>query len=298
MLEPSIAIEAAQYGLIETLEKSRKANYRFTTYIAYDDRIKARTQTEEIVSSNPDLIFTIGATCSQMAKEITCKRKKHIPIVFTAVKGPAEINLVESEASSGNHLTGVTGLSMSFEQRLSIMLMLKPLIKKALIPYNPGGYFIEKDQQETATLLRNRGIEVQPVAVYYLSELGQKISPFLQGSDKPNVIITMRDSIGTAGVEALVKLCNNAGVALFSAYSHGVKKGAAFGIGSFDEAFGISGAQLVKQVLEEGRHPSDIPITALFDGFYRLIINEKAVKKQNVNIDPNLFFIMKNTVMI
>jgi ABC-type uncharacterized transport system substrate-binding protein len=295
---PTPCSEASYRSFMSTLNKSAKANYQFTNYNAYNDRIKMRTQAEEIVKSNPDLIHPIGALCPQMAKEITLKRKKLIPIVFTAVKGPVEVDLVESEAYSGNHLTGVTGLSLPFEQRLGIMLVIKPTIKKALIAYSPTIHFVESDKQQVEAILHNKGIQVEAVQVYQTNEITQKITPFLHGPDKPDVLITLRDNVVSSSYTALVKLCNNAGVTIFSAHLDGIEKGGAFGIGSFDDAYGTASAHLARQVLEEGKAPSQIPITQLFEGFIKLAINTKTMKQQNLKIDPNLLFVIKNTVFL
>jgi ABC-type uncharacterized transport system substrate-binding protein len=291
-------IQAIIRAFTDTLKKSNNANYQFTYYDANNDRTLMRSQAEEMVISNPDLIYPIGALCSQMAKEITEKRKKLIPTVFGAVKGPAEIGLVASEASSENHLTGVTGVGISFEERLKVMLLVKPDIKKVLIAYCPAIHFVEKDKQEIEKILCDKGVQVIAVQVYQMNEVAQKITSFLQESDKPDVVITLHDNIVSASYDLLVKLCNSAHVALFCSHLEGVEKGCAFGIGSFEDSYGIASARLVRQILEEGKHPSQIPTTRLFEGLSKLMVNTKTMKEQNLTVDPNLLFIMKNTVLV
>ncbi len=290
--------EATHKAFMQALQKSEKARYEFVVFNANNEHSKMRSQTEELVNSNVDLIFAIDATCAQLAKKITEKRDNPIPIVFGGVKGPAEIDLVQSEEASGNHLTGVTGISMSLEQRFSIVSMLKPNIKKVLIVYCPSVYFVEKDSQDIETLLTKKGIAVEKAQIFQTNELVQKVTPFLMQQKRPDLIIILRDNIVSSGADALVKLCNSHNITLFSYHLDHVKKGVAFAIGEFDEDYGIASARLVQEILEKGKHPSQIPIAKLDSEFYHLMINTKTMKQQNLNINPNLLFIMKNTKVI
>ena len=66
-----------------------------------------RSEAEEIALGDYDLVFTVATQSTRTMKEVFEKKKLSTPIVFTAVPFPIKLNLIVSEASSGNQLTGV-----------------------------------------------------------------------------------------------------------------------------------------------------------------------------------------------
>jgi putative ABC transport system substrate-binding protein len=283
-------------GFIKTLNKSTKAKYTITTYDGNNDPLKMRAQTEKFVGQDIDLIFTVGAACSKLAKETTLKRNKTLPIVFADVMNPAEMDLVESNVSSGNHVTGIAAGLMPFKQQMEMMLLVKPEIKKAVLPYNPGIKYLEESVEEIKQALQGTNIGLQLVPVYQTNNLIAKVSPFLE--QKPDVVIVLRDSVVGAGIEALAKLCNKRGITIFAGCEEAIEKGAAYGITMREEFYGIQGAHLAQKILEEGKYPSQLPIIFPSKNSSQLMINTKTMEPQNLKISPELWFIMKHSLVL
>jgi len=285
---------AASEGFMESLGTD---NYRFKVVCANDDKILLRSIIEDLVDSGVDLIFSIGTTSSQLAKEITLKRNRLIPIVFTAVKDPVRINLMDSEQSSGCHLTGVTGIALSWNECISMLYYLKHTINKAVIAcdFNPGS-MLEKDVNDIKELLESRNTKVCIVPVYGMIDVMQRVLPFL--TEDVDVFFCLRDDTVINCMDKLVKVCNSAKITIYSTYLEGVKKGAAIGIGTYEKMYGIKAAVMAKQILEKGINPSHIPLVKIESDGYKLLINSKTAKSQGLIIDPNLRFFIKSAEII
>src|SRR5690349_18078692 len=71
-----------------------------------------KTIAEQFEESLPhkkyELIFTLGITCTLIAKKITTKRHALTPIIFAGVMDPYERGITQSPVYSGNHLTGIS----------------------------------------------------------------------------------------------------------------------------------------------------------------------------------------------
>ncbi len=280
---------ATKNSFIDTLRNSDDTKYEFVVYNADNDQNKMVDQTEQIVKQNVDLLFSIDAACSLLAKEVVATSNKHIPIVFGGVKEPATIGLIKSEQASGNNLTGVTGISLPFEERIKTLLHFRPSTKKVLIPYCPNTYFVRKDQQKLETLFNAQKIEVAGLCINHPSELRQKISSFLKKHENPDVIMTLRDNITSTKAETLTQLCNKHGLTFFTWHLDNINTGAALGIVSNDYNFGIQSALLAQRILEKNQQPSEIPVTCLMNNFEYLVINSKTMRQQGITVNPSFF---------
>lgn len=69
-----LALEEIEQGFKETLQKSNIKQCVFTTLNANGNRTLLRAQAEEIMGGNYDMIFTIGAFCSQTIAELLQKK--------------------------------------------------------------------------------------------------------------------------------------------------------------------------------------------------------------------------------
>ena len=86
------ALEEVEQGFRETIQKLSSKPYVFTTFNANGNRSLLRAQAEEIVGGAYDLIFTMGALCSQTIAELLQKKGIKMPHVFGAVDGQNLLN--------------------------------------------------------------------------------------------------------------------------------------------------------------------------------------------------------------
>ena len=226
VLHPSL--EQIKQGFIDTLKKSMENSCEIDVYNANGDRTLMRSQVEEIIAKNYDLIFPIATQPTQMAKEITTKKHTLIPIVFGAVNKPVKLGLVKSLSSSGNHLTGVTE-TIDHEKQFTLLLKLKPSVKNVLLLYNPSqGSGLESDKNLVKNILDKKGITLKTLEVFQTNEIFSKVSSQLQEID---ALLVLKDNTVVPAMDALVKLCNRNNVTLVTSDLDSCDKGAAFSLG-------------------------------------------------------------------
>ena len=279
-----------QQGFINTLKNSTKATYTFDTYNANGNRMLMRSQIEEIIQSNYDLIFTIGAQATQLTKEVTIKKQKLTPIVFAAVSDPVKLNIVSSITSSGNHITG-TIEPTNYPLQLTLLTHLNPTIKQILLVYNPSeGAGLEKDKIEIEHILKQRGITLKTIEIYSTNEVYPKTNAFINQAD---AVLILKDNTVVRALDSLVKLCSRCHIPLMATDLDSAEKGAGLGFGVYECDFGIVGATLAKEVLEEGKKPAQIPCQPLKN--FKLKVNMSQLQKQNIQLSPEQRFLLTSS---
>lgn len=263
------SLEQIEKEFIQFMEK--EGEFQFDVYNGQGNKTLIRSEIEEIIRRDYDLIFTIGTLPSHMMTEVMTKKGKQIPIVFTAVNNP--------EGCSGKMTTGVKEL-LDFKQELAILLKYKPSIKRMLLVYNPTEPGLVKDQREVARLTKEEGIELITVEIFQTNELIAKVLPFMSKAD---ALLILKDNSVVTGLDALVKLCNQYHIPLMASDLDSPDKGAAFGFGVYESDFGKEAAKKALLILKEGVAPINIPITSLSE--FSMRINYEAAEKQGVSHD-------------
>jgi len=227
-----------------------------------------------------------------MVKEVTTKRGAHTPIVFCAVQDPVNDNIVASEESSGNHITGSAAEPVSKHlEQISLLLSIKPNIKKIALPYNPTAEeLMENELIKIEDYLSKKDIQAVRVEIFHTNEIVEKLSQFL---DEVDVVLLLRDATIMGGIESIVKLGNKYGVAVFCSDTYAISKGAALAFGGDDAVSGESAAKKALLILEENKKPTEIPITTP-NYQYKLYLNKQTMKSQGLaDIDPRLLFLIE-----
>ncbi|MCB1180520.1 MAG: ABC transporter substrate-binding protein [Chlamydiia bacterium] len=270
------SLEQIEKGFIETMKE--KGSYQFKTYNAQGSQILLRSEIKEIISKEYDLIFTIGTLVSTMVKEIFTKENLDTPIVFTCINDPVGMGIVETETSSGNMMTGVKEL-LDFEEELSILQKYKKDLSSLLLVYNPREPGLEKNRKEIEEICTQKGLRLEIVQVFHANELQIKLSPFLS---KVDGMMVLKDNTVVSGLDVLVKLANRHKIPLLASDLDSPDKGAALGYGVYEIDFGIEGAKKALLILEEGKTPSEIPVTPI--SHFALRINKEAAQKQGLSL--------------
>ena len=82
------SLETIERGFIQTLREDESQSYHFTTYNAQGNKTLMRSEVEEIIRKDFDLVFAIGTSVAQMTSEVFTKKGIEIPVVFTVVNDP------------------------------------------------------------------------------------------------------------------------------------------------------------------------------------------------------------------
>lgn len=252
------SLEQIERGFIDLIIKEYPNEYSFKTFNALGNKTLMRTEVEEIGRGNYDLVFAIGAGAAQMSKEVFEKKQIMIPIVFSAVPKPLNLNLIADEKSSQNALTGVKEVT-DFQRELSILSKLKPKVNTLTLMYDPTLHGLLEDRKEIEEIVAKMGITLVSVEVFKSNEILAKSSPFIEKTD---VVLVIKDNTVVSGVDALVKLCDRHHKLLMASELDSVDKGAALVFGVSETIYGSEAAKKALLILENGVLPRDIPITS------------------------------------
>lgn len=232
----------------------------------------------------PDIIIPIGGTMSQFAASTSRNIDSQIPIVFIGVSQPVEMGLVQDEKRSGNNITGVgTGVEKNMLP-LRLLQAIKPQLRSILLPYHAysAGGTSELMAAQIKRYFGPRGVSVTLLPVEVVGDVIMRIRPLLVEHD--TMMYLEGDLVGEAHV-GLIKLCSRYGVTLFALDLEAVSQGAALAYGVEPRLTGREAVRHVEQILVQGTHPSDIPVTLLQD-VRRLVINRENAYKQGLRISP------------
>ncbi len=274
------SIDAINDAFKESIQFGSKVPMSFSIFNGNGNRTLMRTLADEIVAADYDLIFTIGMGATMLAKEMTTKKKKNIPIVFSAVSRPVELGLIDSFESSKNHVTGVAD-EQDYERQFELLSLVKPEVKSILLVYNPQeGTGLEVNKEVIKNILDKKGITLQSLEVFSSGEIYNKASSAIVGAD---VVLVLTDNTVVSAIESLVKLCSRHGVTLFASEADSVRRGAALGCGIPQREYGVRAGKQARSILIHHKKPADLPVQKLDE--LMLYVNEDAAKRQNVSLD-------------
>jgi putative ABC transport system substrate-binding protein len=129
-MQPLIA--AFRQQLQQLGRKAERINIDLRSAIA--DAAQFEAASSALVSTNPDVIVALGSRALRALKQET----RTIPVVFTLVADPVAQGLVDSLASPGGNLTGLTNYEFSFAGKwLEALKEIEPRILRVLLMVNP-----------------------------------------------------------------------------------------------------------------------------------------------------------------
>lgn len=280
----ALASEKDQKGFEKALSDAgfkEKLNVMFDRQNAQGNLANTQVIAQKLLSDKFDLIHLIGSPNSRAAVKLL----EDIPVVFSFVTHPMEAGLVPKRSLPGTKTgTNVTGVSHRWPVSLQFKMytQLFPKAKKWGTIYHQGdphSLGLIKEMRESA---RRLGMEVVEAVISSSEEVMQAAS-FLAG--KVQAFHILYDDTVLSSLEAIVKICNEKKVPLFTSDLESVSKGAfaAYGLNFF--TVGYSAGKRAARILK-GENPGHIPwghIETL-----HLVVNEKAARAQGMVLSPEL----------
>jgi len=266
------SLEQIEKGFVDTMEKHCRQKFTVKTYNALGNKTLMRSEAEEIALGDYDLVFTIATQATRTMKEVFEKKKLSTPIVFSAVPFPLEMDLVASEASSGNQLTGVKETT-DFAKELEI---LRNKAKAVLLVYDPSSPSLTSNKEEIETILTSMGIKLKTVEIFKTNEILLKTAQFIEEAD---AVLVIKDNTVISGLDVLVKLCDQKGKLLIASDLDSAERGVPYAYGVSELIYGEEAAKKALLILDDYQRPRDIPITTPPSESFIFKINEKRMKE-------------------
>lgn len=278
------ALEKDQRGFEKALAEAgfkEKVNVLYDRQNAQGNMAKSRAIAQKFLVEKFDLIHSMTTAASQEVVKLI----KDIPIVFSSVTRPVEAGLVPKASrpwtKSGTNVTGVSyhwPVHLQFETCSRFV----PKAKKWGTIYNAGdsSSLVQiKEMREAAKKLEMELIE----ATISNSEETIQAAQFLTG--KVHAIYIIYDLTVLSAFEAIVSVCNESKIPLFTSDGESVQRGAIAAYGLNFLLVGHSAGKRAARILK-GEKPGDIPWGRV--DRLSLVVNEKAARAQGVIIPLDL----------
>jgi len=288
-------IGVLQFNASQASEKDQKgfekalveAGFREKIHVTYDrqnaqgDLTKAQIIARKFLTEKFDLIHTIGSPNSRTIATLI----DDIPVVFSSITHPVEAGLVPKKSvpgtKTGTNVTGVTHrwpVSLQFEMYTQFL----PKAKKWGTIYHPGDPHALALIKEMKGSAKRMGIELMEAVISNSEETLQAAS--LLAGKVQALYITYDDTV-LSSLEAIVKVCNEKKVPLFTSDLESVAKGALAAYGLNFYLIGYSAGKKAARILK-GEEPGNVPWGRIEK--LNLVVNEKAARAQGVILSPEL----------
>jgi putative ABC transport system substrate-binding protein len=231
------------------------------------------------IGDAPDVIVTITTPTSQAAVAAT----KEIPIIFTTVTDPIAAKLVPQIQHPGGNVSGISDL-VPTELQLNIVKEVVPNLKTLGLVYDPGLDNARSTVESVKTLAPKMGfktIESPAMGINNVPSAGQALV------GKVDAIFVPNDTTVYGAFESLVKVAQDAQLAIFTAERRSVQRGAVATVGFDFGDMGRKTADMVDKVLK-GTRPGDMDVQFMKDlpNSLAVYVNKSSAEKMGVKLSP------------
>ncbi|WP_130805760.1 ABC transporter substrate-binding protein [Senegalia massiliensis] len=207
---------------------------------------------EKFKKDNVDLIYAIATPAAQSAKQVT----SDIPVLFSAVTDPVKSQIVNKWEDVGGNVTG-TSDKAPIESQLKMFKQIDDSIKKIGILYSTSEANSEIQIDEVKKLAPNEDLDVVTVGVNNVNKIPQAIDSLLS---KVDAVYIVSDNLIASSIELVsTKLIEKQMISV-SAEESQVGGGILITNGLSYYELGKQTAEMAKEILVDGKSPSEIPV--------------------------------------
>ncbi len=276
------SVEGFKQGLAENGYVEGK-NVRFIIKNPEADGDKQREIINAFIADKVDLIYSLTTPGTAIAKDITAKMAKPIPVVFSVCTYPVESNLIASLESSKNNLVGTRNY-VPFRQQYFVFERIYPDTKSIAVVRRMGEPNSTNQFKEVKALLERRGIRVVDVAAVDLDDMRTKLQAVIASVDS---IFSTCDTLvhSAGGEEIIVGLAKKHKKPSFACNKQGVLKGHLVGnVGDFGAIARISGEKAA--MILKGADPAWLKTESPRDNY--IILNQNTASLMGLTVPADI----------
>lgn len=243
---------------------------------ANGDQTTVQTIAANLVGDNADLIFA-NATPSALA---ALNATKDIPIVFTSVTDPVEVQLVQSMEEPGGNATGTA--DMHPDSIPNTVKFIHDNFPDATIGtvYSAGEPNSVVQVEKMREAAEELGMDAPVESTVATSAEVKQAAESLVG--KADVIFIVTDNTVVSALESVVQVANEEDIPLFVGELDSVNRGGFAAYGFSYEDIGYEAGLMAAQILKGEKQPSELP--AQYPQNLKLVINKKAAEEMNIEL--------------
>lgn len=202
------------------------------------------------------------------------------PVVFSAVSDPVSVGLVNSLEDPGANITGTSDF-LNTDAIMQLILATNPEIKKVGLLYNIGQDSSATPIAAAKQFLEGRGIAVTERTGTTVDEIALAAEALI--ADGVEAIFTPTDNTVMTAELSIYEKLRDAGIPHFTGADSFALNGAFLGYGVDYANLGVETANMIAQVLLEGKAPATLPVLTFDNG--TATVNTETAQALNYDLE-------------
>lgn len=236
-------------------------DYEGHTYNGQADSTVMNQIASNLINDNVDVIVPIATPVAMVMQAVT--EDNQIPVVFSAVSDPVSSGLVASMDAPGSNVTGTSDM-LDTEAIMDLMFAANPDIKKVGLLYDKSQDSSKQPIQDAKAYLQSKNIEV-------VEKTGTTNDEISLGADalvaaKCDAVFTPTDNTVMTAELAIFEKFQDAKIPQYCGADSFALNGAFCGYGVNYEELGKATADMVVDILVNGKDPATTPVKTMNNG--------------------------------
>ena len=254
-------IEAAIEAELDAKAKELGVTLDYTLYTAQGDATTLNQIGAELVGKGVDLIVPIATPAVKIMQSAT--EDTEIPIVFSAVSDPVGSGIVDALDAPGGRITG-TSDALNTKGLLDLMLAQNPDTKTVGLLYSKSEDSSKQPIADAKAYLESKGIRCVEKTGTTTDEITSAVDALI--AEKVDAVFTPTDNTVMTAELAIYEKFLSAKIPQYCGADSFALNGAFVGYGVDYTALGKMTADMVVQVLVDGKSPATLPVATFDNG--------------------------------
>lgn len=254
-------IEAAIEAELDVKAKELGVTFDYTLYNGQGDATTLNQIGAELVGKGVDLIVPIATPAVKIMQSAT--EDTEIPIVFSAVSDPVGSGIVDALDAPGGRITG-TSDALNTKGLLDLMLAQNPDTKTVGLLYSKSEDSSKQPIADAKAYLESKGIRCVEKTGTTTDEITSAVDALI--AEKVDAVFTPTDNTVMTAELAIYEKFLNAKIPQYCGADSFALNGAFVGYGVDYTALGKMTADMVVQVLVDGKSPATLPVATFDNG--------------------------------
>lgn len=202
------------------------------------------------------------------------------PVVFAAVSDPVGSGVVASLEKPGANLTGTSDF-LNTEAVLKLIFAKDPEAKNVALLYNVSEDASAAPIKTAKEFLTAKGVSFKEYTGTNTSEIGLAVDAII--ADKCDAVFTPTDNTVMAAELSIYEKLADAGIPHYAGADSFALNGAFLGYGVDYANLGVKTADMIAEILVDGKKPADVPVQTFDNG--TATVNTDICEKLGVKYD-------------
>lgn len=279
-IEAQLDAKAAELGVT--------FDYEDYTFNGQADSTVLNQIATDLIADKVDIIVPIATPTAMIMQAAT--EDNQIPVVFSAVSDPVSAGLVESLDAPGANITG-TSDALNTDAVLNLMFAANPNIKSIGLLYDKSQDSSKAPIEAVKAYCDAKGVTYEEKTGTTNAELGLAADALV--ADKVDAVFTPTDNTVMTAELSIYEKFADAGIPHYAGADSFALNGAFLGYGVNYEDLGTLTADMVVDILVNGKEPSSYAVELLDNGI--ATVNTEVATK--IGLDYSMFKDMCTSVV-